>query len=132
MGGAAIAMGVIAGAQLVSGYVQGESAKDAADKAAENTRMAAEATVKQINQEYQDTLSMQQTIFGSQGRILEGSPQSVLKGDRLAMARDVEAVRAGSDRTASAQRQAGKDSKNIYTIQHKRESIQRIKGNLCS
>jgi len=50
-------------------------------------------------------------LFGGQGRVIEGSAQAVIEGDKAAAAADVAAIRAGASSRASAQRTAGRVAK---------------------
>ena len=108
MAGGAVAIGV---GQMALGYMQGKEAEKAAQAQAENARLAAEATVEQINAELNDALDMQAVLFGGQGKLVEGSALAVIEGDKQAAARDVAAVRAGAQRTSEAYRAAGKSAR---------------------
>ena len=90
---------------------QGEQQKKAANEQAEDTRLVAEAEVDRINQELDEALSMQDVLFGGQGRVVEGSAAAVKTSDTAAAERDKTAVRAGAERVGSAQRQAGRVAK---------------------
>ena len=109
MGAAAAATGAIT---LYSAYQEGEAAKDAAEQQAADIKIQAEADVKNINQELEDAISMQQVLFGSQGRVVEGSATAVMEGDKKAAKEDIADVRAGAARKSRAVRKAGQTSRD--------------------
>ena len=105
MGGGAIVGAAIG---LYSAYQQGEAEKDAADATAADIQIQAEADVEDINQELEDALSMQQVLFGSQGKVIEGSAVAVMEGDKAAAADDIADIREAAARGSTAVTTAGR------------------------
>jgi hypothetical protein len=104
-------LAALAAVQVVSGIVGGEKAEQAADIEAQAIEAQAEADVNKINRAHDEALAMQSAIFGSQGRIMEGSTEAIQEADKARAKEDIAAVKKSAELGATATRQAGETAK---------------------